>query len=30
VARRNAVAGELDRAVAKSQGDRGPMMEAAK
>jgi cobaltochelatase CobN len=30
VARRNAVAGELDRAIAKSQGDRGPMMEVAK
>ncbi len=29
VARRNAVAGELDRAIAKSQGDRGPSMEAA-
>jgi cobaltochelatase CobN len=29
VARRNAVAGELDRAIAKSQGDRGLSMEAA-
>ena len=29
VARRNAVAGELDRAIVKSQGDRGPSMEAA-
>jgi len=30
VARRNAVAGELDRAIAKSQHDLGPSMEAAK
>jgi cobaltochelatase CobN len=30
VARRNAVAGELDRAVARSQDSRGPSMEAAK
>ena len=29
VARRNAVAGELDRAIAKSASDRGPSMEAA-
>jgi cobaltochelatase CobN len=29
VARRNAVAGELDRAIAKSRDDRGPSMEAA-
>jgi len=29
-ARRNAVAGELDRAVARSQGNRNPLMEAAK
>jgi cobaltochelatase CobN len=29
VARRNAVAGELDRAIAKSQDDRGPSREAA-
>jgi cobaltochelatase CobN len=30
VARRNAVAGELDRAIAKSPDDRGPSMEAGK
>jgi cobaltochelatase CobN len=30
VARRNAVTGELDRAIARSQGDRSPSMEAAK
>jgi cobaltochelatase CobN len=30
VARRNAVAGELDRAIAQSATDRGPSMEAAK
>jgi cobaltochelatase CobN len=30
VARRNAVAGELDRAVARSEGNRGPSAEAAK
>jgi cobaltochelatase CobN len=29
VARRNAVTGELDRAIKKSSGDRGPSMEAA-
>jgi cobaltochelatase CobN len=29
VARRNAVAGELDRAIAKSRDRRGPSMEAA-
>jgi cobaltochelatase CobN len=30
VSRRNAVAGELDRAIVKSLGDRRPLMEAAK
>jgi cobaltochelatase CobN len=30
VARRNAVAGELDRVISRSQDDRGPLMEAAK
>jgi cobaltochelatase CobN len=30
VARRNAVAGELDRAIARSEGNRGPSAEAAK
>jgi cobaltochelatase CobN len=30
VARRNAVTGELDRAIARSQGDRSPSMEASK
>jgi cobaltochelatase CobN len=29
VARRNAVAGELDRAITRSRGDRNPSMEAA-
>jgi cobaltochelatase CobN len=30
VARRNAVAGELDRAIARSEGNRGPLVEDAK